>query len=52
MFKSWKHVLRINGLGLIKLIGFGFLGKPSVNGLGDKLSNIYKRCTHVQELIT
>ena len=35
MFKPWKHVFRIIRSGLTKLIGL--LGKPKVNGLGDKL---------------
>ena len=50
MFKPWKHVFRINGSGLTKLIGL--LGKPKVNGLGDKLGSVYKICTRVKELIT
>ena len=50
MFKPWKHVFRINGSGLIKFIGL--LGKPKVNGLGDKLGSVYKRFICVKELIT
>ena len=50
MFKPWKHVFRINGPGLTEFIGF--LGKPKVNGLGDKMGSVYKRCTRVKELIT
>ena len=50
MFKPWKHVFWINGSGLTDFIGL--LGKPKVNGLGDKLDSVYKRCTHVKELIT
>ena len=50
MFKPWKHVFRINGSGLTELIGL--LGKPKVNGLGDKLGSVYMRCTRVKEVIT
>ena len=50
MFKPCKHIFWINGSGLIEFIGL--LGKPKVNGLGDKLSTVYKRCTCVKELIT
>ena len=48
MFKQWKHVFQINGLGLTELIGL--LGKPNVNRLGDKLGRVYMRCKHVKEL--
>ena len=50
MFKPWKHVSWINWYGLTEFIGL--LGKPKVNGLGDKLSIVYKRCACVKELIT
>ena len=50
MFKPWKHIFRISGLGLTEFIGL--LGKPKVNGLGDKLGSVYKICTCVKELIT
>ena len=50
MFKPWKHVFWINGSGLTKIIGL--LCKPKVNGLGDRFISVYKRCTHVKELIT
>ena len=50
MFKTWKHVFRINGLGLTELIGL--FNKPKVNGLGDKFGSVYMRYTHVKELIT
>ena len=50
MFKPWKHVFWINRSGLTEFIGL--LGKPNVNGLGDKLGSVYKRCTCVRELIT
>ena len=50
MFKPWKHLFQINGPSLTKV--FGLLGKPKVNGFGDKLGNVYKRCTRVKELIT
>ena len=50
MFKLWKHVFQINGSGLTKLVSL--LGKPKVNGLGDKLGSAYMRCTRVKELIT
>ena len=50
MIKPWKHVFQINEQGLTELIGF--LGKPKVNELGDKLSSVYMICTRVKELIT
>ena len=50
VFKLWKHVFRINGSGLTEFISL--LGKLKVNGLGDKLGSVYKRCTCVKELIT
>ena len=50
MFKPWKHVFLINGSSLTEFISL--LGKPNVNGLGDKLGSVYMRCTRVKELIT
>ena len=50
MFKPYKHVFRINGPSLTELIGL--LGKPKINGLGDKLGSVYMRCKHVKDLIT
>ena len=50
MFKPWKHVFLINGSGLTEFIGL--LGKPKVNGLGDKLGSVHKRHTRVKKLIT
>ena len=49
IFKPSKHVFRINGSCLTKFIGL--LSKPKVNRLGDKLGSVYRRCTHVKELI-
>ena len=50
LHEYWKHVFRINGPGLTEFIVF--LGKPKVNGLGDKFGSVYKGCAHVKELIT
>ena len=48
MFKAWKHVFLMDGPDLTEFIGL--LGKPKVNGLGDKLGSVYKRCTCVKDL--